>query len=66
MVDVVRRYICDVCESSFCVDTSADESLAWTVKTEVGDLCPDCERAWEELKESFITRMKKEHRKDLV
>ena len=49
-VDIVRRYICDVCEKSSCVNKDLDESLSWTTKTEVGDLCPDCLKVWEETK----------------
>lgn len=66
MVDIVRRYSCDVCGSNMCVNAEAEDTLSWTTNTEVGDLCPDCLKAWDETKESFITRMKKENGKDLV
>ena len=66
MVDIVKRYICDICEKTCCVNKDADDSLSWCTPTELGDMCPDCLRAWEENKESFITRMKKENGKDLV
>ena len=64
MVTIVKRYVCDSCNKEECVDP---ESTAkdW-VKVEVGDLCPSCARAWDNYKESFIERMRKDSKKRLV
>ncbi len=65
MVDIVKRYKCDVCDKELCV-TESENIPSWIVSTEVGDLCPSCANSWENLKKDFISRMHKENRKDLV
>ena len=67
MIDIVKRYTCDACNKSVCVDDDENENIpAWTVNTEVGDLCPTCYSAWESWKSSFIERMRKENGGSLV
>lgn len=65
MVDIVKRYKCDVCDKELCVNDS-ENVPSWIVKSEVGDLCPSCSYAWENLKKDFINRMRKECGKDLL
>lgn len=57
MVDIVKRYKCDVCGDEVCVKEDANIPT-WTIKTEIGDLCPDCALAWDECKRAFKERMK--------
>ena len=66
MVDIVTRYTCDLCGESNFVSKGVDSSLVWTTKTEIGDLCPNCYEAWEDMKKSFITRVKMVNGKDIV
>lgn len=65
MVDIVKRYTCDACKKSVCC-TDGDNVPAWTVHTEVGDLCPNCFSAWETWKHDFIERMRKENGESLL
>ena len=65
MVTEVIKYTCDACKKEENVKIGG-ELQTWTRNTEVGDLCPACKRAWDELKESFIIRMRKENGENLV
>ena len=65
MTDIVKRFTCDACGKSVCVKES-DNVPSWTVPTEVGDLCPSCDSAWESWKSSFVERMKKENGESLI
>ena len=65
MVDTVKRYTCDACLKSTCV-TESENVPSWTVKTEIGDLCPNCLSAWETWKTSFVERMRKESGESLI
>ena len=64
MISVVKRYICDACGKEFCIDPEHDIE-GWT-SSEVGDLCPSCSRAWDNYKESFIERMRKDNGQPLA
>lgn len=57
MIDIVKRFKCDVCGDELCVKDD-DNIPKWTIQTEVGDLCPDCSKAWDECKRAFIERMR--------
>ena len=63
MVGVVKRYICTSCGKELCVDVDA-EAQDWT-KADDWDLCPSCSRAWDNYKQSFLERMRKDNRADL-
>lgn len=65
MVDIVKRYVCDACKKSICVDESSN-CPSWTIKTEIGDLCPSCSNAWENYKASFVEKMRKENGESLL
>ena len=64
MVDMVKRYVCDVCKKQLCVDVEVD-AFEWE-KTDIGDLCPACARAWKDYKESFLIKMRKESGESLI
>ena len=64
MQDIVKRYICDACRREECVSKDSEKE-DW-IKTEIGDLCPSCARAWENYKSSFVEQMRKEHGEDVV
>lgn len=65
MIDIVTRYTCDACKKQACV-TDSKQCPSWTVSTEVGDLCPTCLSAWESWKSSFIERMRKENKENVI
>ena len=65
MVDIVKRYVCDACGKQACTAES-DNIPSWTVKTEIGDLCPSCSNAWENYKKSFIEKMKIANNKEII
>ena len=65
MVDIVKRYKCDVCRKEVCV-TESENVPSWTIETEVGDLCPSCSNAWSEFKKSFVERIRKENKESLI
>ena len=65
MVDIVKRYICDACKRTVCV-TESENVPSWTVKSEIGDLCPSCSNAWENYKKSFIERMRLENKENVI
>lgn len=65
MIDIVKRFKCDACGKEVCCSDSKNVP-SWTVSTEVGDLCPSCSNAWENHKQSFIERMRKENGANLV
>lgn len=64
MVDIVKRYICDACGRESCTGES-DNIPSWTVKTEIGDLCPSCATAWENMKQSFVEKMRLANGKEI-
>ena len=64
MIGLCKRYICDSCKKQECVDPEG-VAEGW-VTTEVGDLCPSCARAWDNFKESFIERMRKDNGESLL
>ena len=64
MQDIVRRYICDACFKEECVNEGAVKE-DW-VKTEIGDLCPVCARAWDNYKKSFVEKMRKDNGESLI
>ena len=60
MIEDVRKYKCDACKKED--SAKPGEALPnWTVGSEVGDLCPTCTRAWTEMKNSFLVRMRKDN-----
>ena len=65
MVDVVKRFVCDACKKSVCVQES-ENVPSWTISTEIGDLCPSCSNAWENYKKSFIEKMRKENGESII
>jgi hypothetical protein len=64
MVGIVKRYVCDACKREECVGET-EENTEW-VRTEVGDLCPACSRAWDNFKASFVEQMRKVNKENLV
>lgn len=68
----VIRYTCDACGKELCLISKDGNpkplptNPAWTIKSEVGDLCPSCSNAWENYKKSFIERMRKENGKSII
>ena len=67
MIQIVTQYQCDACKKSVCMtDTENGNIPSWTVKTEIGDLCPSCSKAWENYKQSFIEKMRIENKEALI
>lgn len=64
MVGVVKRYICDACKKEVCVEEGTD--LPEWSRTEIGDLCPSCFRAWENYKQTFVDQMRKVNNEKLI
>ena len=64
MIQRGTRYICDACRKEFFIQEGG-ENKEWT-EAEGWDLCPSCSRAWDNFKESFIERMRKDNGESLV
>lgn len=60
----VKRYICDACKKTVCV--GEDEILPDWEKTEMGDLCPSCKRAWDNYKQSFVEKMRIDNKESVI
>ena len=65
MIQIVTQYQCDACKKSMCMSEENPNVPSWTVKTEIGDLCPSCSKAWENYKQSFIEKMRIDAKEDL-
>ena len=65
MVEEVKKYTCDACGESKDMANSS-QVPSWTVKTDVGDLCPKCASAWETWKHDFIECMRVKNGKPVV
>lgn len=55
MVEISKRYICDICGDEVTINDNKNIP-AWITKTEVGDLCPGCFVLWVKAKKDFIER----------
>ena len=63
----VEQCVCDVCHKTINEEeTPVRERGEWVFETEVGDLCPSCARAWANLKQSFIEKMRIENKENII
>ena len=74
------KFICDVCSKHYFVETGVHEpsrgieesdvekaeNAGWKFGTEVGDLCGNCALQWEDWKSTFVQKIRKELKGNVV
>ena len=68
MIENGVQVTCDACKRKEFVGENEDRNVKlkdWH-HSEIGDLCPSCDRAWDNYKSSFIEQMRKEHGESVV
>lgn len=61
------KVTCDVCgKTVFVEDGKEDPTKGWMKGTEIGDLCSVCALQWGDWKTTFVTKIRKETKGDVV
>ena len=63
------KLTCDVCGKEVHIPESDLEEIGshgWRFGSEIGDLCPTCSLQWEDWKSTFVVKIRKEAKGDII
>lgn len=67
MIKAVNLITCDACKKK--IELDSDNKIipdGWTNSGDLGDLCPSCSTAWNNLKQSFIEKMRMNSKESII